>query len=112
MPKKDLRQIKCDKQVITKQDISEMARKANIRADISEVNNGDIKSMQDTISKYEDKNENELMGDLEQAIRNGKKDGSFSNEMLEAFVKNVAPMMDSAQKKKLDSITKMIKNKY
>jgi hypothetical protein len=52
------------------------------------------------------------MGDLEQAIRNGKKDGSFSNEMLENFVKNVTPMMDAAQRKKLDSITKMIKNKY
>lgn len=112
MPKKDLRQIKFDKQAVTKQDITEMARKANIRADLGGVKNEDISSMQNTISKYENKSENELMGDLEQAIKNGKKDGSFSNEMLEAFVKNVTPMMDASQRKKLDNITKMIKNKY
>ncbi len=112
MAKKDLRQIKRGRQAVTKRDIAEAAQKANIKADLSRVDNGDIQNMQDTISKYESKNENELMGDLEQAIKNGKKDGSFSNEMLESFVKNVSPMMDAAQRKKLDSITKMIKNKY
>jgi ATP-dependent helicase YprA (DUF1998 family) len=112
MPKKDLRQIKRDRQRINKQDISEMAKKANIKADLEGVKNEDIQSMQDTISQYENKSENELMGDLEQAIRNGRSDGTFSDEMLEAFVKNVAPMMDSAQRKKLDGIAKMIKNKH
>ncbi len=112
MPKKDLRQIKRDRQAVTKRDIAEMAQKANINADLSDVKNGDIQNMQDTISKYENKSENELMGDLEQAIKKGKKDGSFSDEMLESFVKNVSPMMDAAQKKKLENITKMIKSKY
>lgn len=112
MPKKDLRQIKSGKQAITRQDITEIAKKANIKADLGGVKNDDIQSMQDTISKYENKSENELMGDLEQAVKSGIKEGTFSNEMLEAFVKNVSPMMDAAQRKKLDSITKMIKNKY
>lgn len=114
MPKKDLRQMKHDrsgKTSINKQDISDMARKANIRADLDKVDNRDIQGMQEVISKYENKSENELMGELEQAIKSGRKEGTFSNEMLDAFVKNVAPMMDSTQRKKLDSITKMIKNK-
>lgn len=113
MPKKDLRQMKHEKsgKTISKQDINEMARKANINTNLDNVDNREIQSMQDTISKYENKSEGELMKDLEQAIQSGRKDGSFSNEMLDAFVKNVSPMMDSTQRKKLDSITKMIKNK-
>jgi hypothetical protein len=115
MPKKDLRQMKQSRQggksTISKQDINDMAKKANIRADIDNVDSQDIQSMQDTISKYENKSEGELMGDLEKVIEDGRKDGTFSNEMLDAFVKNVAPMMDASQRKKLDNITKMIKNK-
>jgi hypothetical protein len=67
--------------------------------------------MQDTISKYENKSEGELMTDLEKMISNGRKDGTFSDEMLDSFMKNVAPMMDASQRKKLDGIAKMIKHK-
>ncbi len=114
MPKKDLRQMKnqrSGKTPVNKQDIYKMVQKAKISADLDKVDNKDIQNMQEVISKYESKNENELMGDLERMVQSGRKDGSFSNEMLDAFVKNVAPMMDSSQRKKLDSITKMIKNK-
>lgn len=111
MPKKDLRQMKKDRQ-FTKQDISEIAKKANINADLNSVSNSDIQSMQDTISKYENKSEGELMGDLEHVISSGRKDGTFSDEMLDSFVKNVAPMMDATQRKKLDNIAKMLKNKH
>jgi hypothetical protein len=113
MPKKDLRQMKSDKKksTLSKQDIHEMAKKANIQADLDNVDNGDIQNMQDTISKYENKSEGELMTDLEKMISNGRKDGTFSDEMLDSFMKNVAPMMDASQRKKLDGIAKMIKHK-
>ncbi len=114
MSKKDLRQMKNEKSgkaPVSKKDIYEIAKKANLRPDLDKVDNKDIQNMQQVISKYENKSENELMGELERMIQNGRKDGSFSNEMLDAFVKNVAPMMDSSQRKKLDSIAKMIKNK-
>ncbi len=113
MPKKDLRQIKSDKQKsrLSKQDIQQMAKKANIKADIDNINNGEIQNMQDTISRYENKSEGELMSDLEKMISNGRKDGSFSDEMLDSFMKNVSPMMDASQRKKLANIAKMIKNK-
>lgn len=73
------------------------------------VDDEQIENVEKTISKYQDKSENELMGDLEQAISEGRKNGTFSNEMLDAFIKNVSPMMDSAQRKKLDNLAKMIK---
>lgn len=113
MARRDLRQMKNDKQkaTLSKQDIQEMARKANIKADIGNVDNGDIQNMQQTISKYENKSEGELMGELEKAINSGRKDGSFSDDMLEKFMKNVAPMMDSNQRKKLDSIARTIKKR-
>lgn len=111
MPKKDLRQMKNEKQRLSKQDIQEIAKKANIKTDLGSVNNSDINSMQDAISKYENKSEGELMSELDRAVSSGKKDGSFSDEMLDKFIKNVAPMMDASQRKKLENLAKSIKNK-
>ncbi len=113
MAKRDLRQMKSGKQksTLNKQDIQEMARKANINADLGSVDNGDIQSMQDAISRYENKSEGELMSELEKMVSSGKKDGTFSDDMLDSFMKNVAPMMDVSQRKKLENIAKMIKNK-
>ncbi|MGI5849616.1 MAG: hypothetical protein ACOX8Q_06095 [Christensenellales bacterium] len=112
MPKKDLRQMKNNKnkkQAFSKEDIREAAKKANIDANLDNVDNKSIENVEEMISRYGSKNESELMGDLEHIIEEGKKDGTFSDEMLDAFVKNVAPMMDSEQRKKLQSIAKMIK---
>jgi hypothetical protein len=112
MSKKDLRQIKDYKlKGLTKEDIQEAAKRANVSADMSVVSGGDIKSVEDTVAKYENKSEGELMGDLAEMISSGRKDGTFSDEMLESFIKNVSPMMDSAQKKKLCNIVNMIKDK-
>lgn len=96
---------------LTKDDIQEAAKKANLSADLGKINSGDIKGVEETVAKYQDKSESELFGDLGQAISNGRKDGTFSDDMLDSFVKNVAPMMDSAQRKKMDGIIKMIKDK-
>lgn len=113
MAKKDLRQMKDTKlKGLTKEDIMEAAKKANLKnEDIEKVSGGDIKSVEDTVAKYENKSEDELMGDLGKMIQDGRKDGSFSDEMLESFIKNVAPMMDPAQRKKLDGLARMIKDK-
>ena len=112
MPKKDLRQMKKaknKKSKLNKEEIRKAAKNADIHADVDELNNGDIQNVEETIAQYENKSEDELMGDLQQMISKGKEDGTFNNEMLDAFIKNVSPMMDSAQRKKLESITKMIK---
>lgn len=112
MAKRDLRQMKNDRQQgLKKEDLVEAARKANIKADLGQVNDAQIQSVEDTIKKYENKSEGEMMGDLENMIAQGRKDGTFNDEMLEAFVKNVSPMMDSAQRKKLESITRSLRRK-
>ena len=106
MAKRDLRSFK--KKGLTSEEIKAAAQKANIK--IGDVPEEQIHSMEETISKYQNKNENELMSDLERMIREGRKNGTFSDEMLDAFVKNVGPMLDSAQRKRLDAIARMIKN--
>ena len=113
MAKRDLRQMKNDKQrnALKKEDLVEAARKANIKADLGAVDDKQIQSVEDTIKKYEDKSEGEMMGDLEKMISQGRKDGTFNDDMLDAFIKNVAPMMDGAQRKKLDSIARSLRHK-
>lgn len=107
MAKRDLRSFK--KKGLTSEEIKVAAQKANIK--IGDVPEEQINSMEETISKYQNKSESELMSDLERMIREGRKNGTFSDEMLDAFVKNVGPMLDSAQRKRLDTIVQMIKNK-
>jgi hypothetical protein len=109
MAKRDLRSFKKRNSGLTREDLKTAARKANIP--IGDVPEEQIHSMEETISEYENKSESELMSDLERMIREGRKNGTFSDEMLDAFIKNVGPMLDGAQRQKLDSIVRMIKNK-
>jgi hypothetical protein len=109
MAKRDLRSLKKGKGGLTRDDVRSAASKANIN--IGDVNESELRSMEDTIAQYENKSEGELMGDLEKMIRDGRRNGTFSDDMLDSFIKNVSPMMDGAQKKKLESITRKIKNR-
>jgi hypothetical protein len=108
MAKRDLRQFK-DERRLKKEDIAAAARKANVKADLSGVNDVQIQGVEEVVKKYEDKSENEMMSDLEKMITQGRRDGTFNDEMLGAFIKNVSPMMDSAQRKKLESIARAIR---
>ncbi len=108
MAKRDLRSFKQGKgQGLSKNDIKTAAKKANVN--IGNVNDNEIRSIEETISEYENKSEGELMSDLEKMIYEGRKNGTFSDDMLDSFIKNVSPMMDSAQRKKLENIARNIK---
>jgi len=109
MAKRDLRSFKKGHPGLSREDVKAAAKKANVR--IGDIPDDEIHSMEETISRYENKSEGELMGDLDKMIRDGRRNGTFSDDMLDAFIKNVSPMMDGAQKKKLESIAKKIKNK-
>lgn len=108
MAKRDLRQFK-DERRLKKEDIAAAARQANVKADLKGVDDAQIQNVEDAVRKYENKSEPELMGDLEKMIMQGRKDGTFNDEMLDAFIKNVSPMMDGAQRKKLESIARAIR---
>ncbi len=109
MSKKDLRQMKKDKQasLVSKEEVHAVAEKFNM--DAGHIEEDNIRSMEETFAQYEGKNEDELMGDLERAILQGRKDGSFTDDMLDGFIQNVAPMLDDVQRQKLQSIAQMIK---
>lgn len=107
MAKKDLRKIKEQKAALNKDELLKAAKQANINVD--EIKDEDIKSYEDAINKYGNKSEAELMSDLERMIGEGRRDGTFSEDALDSFVKNVMPMMDENQRKKLENITRMIK---
>ncbi len=107
MPKKDLRQMKEDKKRCTKEELRETAQKLNVDPDAIEEEK--VKSLEEAIAQYENKSEDELMSELGKMISQGRKDGSFTDDMLEGFIQNVAPMMDAEQKKKLESLAQMIR---
>lgn len=109
MPKKDLRQMKKNKQAsrVSKEEVHEVAKKLNV--DATQIEDDNIASMEETVAQYENKSEDELMGDLERVITQGRNDGSFTDDMLDGFIQNVAPMLDDAQRQKLQSIAQMIK---
>ncbi len=107
MPKKDLRQMKKEKMRCSQEELQETAQKLNI--DASGIEEENVRNIEDTIAQYENKSEGELMGDLERMISQGRKDGSFTDDMLDGFIQNVAPMLDAEQRKKLEGLAQMIK---
>ncbi len=58
---------------------------------------------------YYDKNgQDKLVQDIYKNVANQKKQGKLSNEQIEQFVKNVSPMLNQNQKKKLDELVKQL----
>jgi hypothetical protein len=108
MAKRDLRSFKKAKgSGLSKDEITNVAKKAKLN--VGEVSECDIQSIEETVSKYENKSESELMGDLERMIREGRENGTFTEDMLDAFIRNVSPMLDDSQRKKLEGIVRTIK---
>jgi len=64
-----------------------------------------VKNQMDALSG---KSEDELMNQLMNSITQGKKDGSFTPEMLKSFVKNVSPMLNASQKQRLNQLINKI----
>lgn len=106
MAKKDLRQLKSKKK-LNKDEIKTAAEKSGIN--IGDIKEENIQGFEEVMEQYGDKSEVELMSDLERMVVEGRKEGTFSDEMLEAFVQNVSPMMDDEQRRKLESITRMLR---
>lgn len=108
MPKSSLRGYNKNNRI----DENEVKEKAKEMFD-KDVNINDAKGAmdaEDIIKQYEGKSEDELISELKNIASSGRQDGTFNNEMLEGFYKNVAPMMDSDQRSKLDSLIDMLKN--
>ena len=58
---------------------------------------------------YYDKNgQDKLLQDIYANVSNQKKQGKLSNEQIKQFVKNVSPMLNQNQKKKLDELVEQL----
>ncbi len=70
-------------------------------ADVSE-------NLKKNLRELEGKSQDELMERLLSEVEQGKKNGTFSRETLEEFVKNVSPMLGEAERERLREIMRKL----
>lgn len=61
-------------------------------------------------SSYNGRGEGEMMRDIFARAAEGKKNGTLTNEQIDAFYKQFAPMLDGAKRKKLQKLVEQLKN--
>lgn len=59
--------------------------------------------------KYEGKSENEILRDLSGAVEKGKRDGSLDDKKIDSIAAQIAPMLNSQQRGKLEQLMKTLK---
>ena len=60
-------------------------------------------------SKYEGKSENDLLKAIYTQAVEGKRNGTLSNEQIDAFYAQFSPMLDAGKRKKLAKIVEQLK---
>ncbi len=60
-------------------------------------------------SGYNGRNENDLVREIYARAAEGKKNGTLSNAEIDAFYRQIAPMLDGAKRKKLDKLVAKLK---
>lgn len=109
MAKQDLRKMKESKKISNEEAVRMAEKMMGKKIDLSSKEMNDLDRIAETAKQYEGKSEEELTSELLKAAEQGRRDGSFSNEMLEQFYRTMAPMLSQEQKNKLDSLVKMLK---
>lgn len=61
-------------------------------------------------SSYRGKGENDLMRDIFARAAEGKRNGTLSNEQIDAFYAQFSPMLDAAKRKRLKKLVEQLKN--
>lgn len=61
-------------------------------------------------AKYDGKNENVLLSDIYARAEEGKRNGTLTNEQIDAFYRQIEPMLDRAKKRKLQKIISQLKS--
>lgn len=69
-----------------------------------------VDDMKKLYNKYASKDEGELKAKLMEMTRQGRADGSLSNEQIDMMAKKIAPMLDGDKRQKLNSLIAMMKN--
>lgn len=58
---------------------------------------------------YEGKSESEILGEIKKTVEKGKQDGSLNDNKINEIANQIAPMLNSQQKAKLDMLLKTLK---
>lgn len=69
-----------------------------------------MKEAASAAARYNGKNENELVGEIYARAAEGKRNGTLSNAEIDAFYKQIAPMLDGAKRKKLQKLVEKLKS--
>lgn len=67
------------------------------------------KEAEELSSRYNGKSEEELTRDIFARAAEGKKNGTLTNEQIDAFYARFAPMLDAAKRKKLSALIERLK---
>lgn len=68
------------------------------------------KELNAAAKKYDGKNESDLLRDIYARAQEGKRNGTVTNEQIDAFYAQVSPMLDHAKRKKLQKIVQQLKS--
>ncbi len=68
------------------------------------------KEVQNMAARYNGKNESVLIRDIYARAAEGKKNGTLTNEQIDEFYKQFAPMLDGVRRKKLQKLIAQLKN--
>ena len=60
-------------------------------------------------SKYSGKSDNDIMKAIYAQAVEGKRNGTLTNEQIDAFYKQFSPMLDGAKRKRLQKIVEQLK---
>ncbi len=82
----------------------------NFSAQCSKNDMTDSELLDSVVGKYKNKNEEELVEELDRAVKKAKEDGSYNEESLEEFYELVSPHLDDAQRKRLQSLITLIRS--
>ena len=68
-----------------------------------------LKQAASAASRYNGKNEGELIGEIFARAAEGKKNGTLTNDDIDAFYQQIAPLLDSGKRKKLQKLIERLK---
>lgn len=68
-----------------------------------------MKEVQSAAAQFDGKNENELIRSIYARAAEGKRAGTLTNEQIDAFCAQFAPMLDAGKRKKLYKLAAELK---
>lgn len=68
-----------------------------------------MKEAKAVAGKYNGKSEGDMLKEIYSRAQEGKRNGTLTNEQIDAFYNQFAPMLDGAKRKKLQKVVEQLK---